>query len=366
MAGIIDRAKAHGPPRLRRAVHQRRGLAASSPPRGDCGAPADAAPRRPATACMRDSEARDAMTVLGLTWSTNLNTTELIFLGYPGRRVPDVAVGRHDPVTNSMTGVQRTYAEDFDANVGDLQRRLPLPARAARTRQFTAPAMRADLDALLTATTQPSDIYTHATFDGHPDHAEIGQARCSPPSAARNRPVRLHTTLQHPDGDGDCMALSSARWPNPALPNNNPFARFTPTLDFTAPPAIPCDAADATTSWGPMGAPNEIVDVPANDADDVRGHEQEVADDRQARVADRLHEPGRVPRQLRLHAGVRQEAASSSGATTSAASASGRRRTRRTGRRTTRSRSSRRSSRASGATRTAACGRSPRASTARC
>ena len=43
----------------------------------------------------------------------------------------------------------------------------------------------------------------------------------------------------HPDGDANCMALSSARWPNPALPNNNPFARFTPTLDFTDPAGQP-------------------------------------------------------------------------------------------------------------------------------
>ena len=67
----------------------------------------------------------------------------------------------------------------------------------------------------------------------------------------------------HPYGDGDCMALSSARWPNPALPNNNPFARFTPTLDFTAPPADPCNPATRRPSWGPFGAPNEVVDVPA-------------------------------------------------------------------------------------------------------
>jgi hypothetical protein len=74
----------------------------------------------------------------------------------------------------------------------------------------------------------------------------------------------VHTTFQHPAGDGDCMELSSARWPNPALFNNNPFARFTPTLDFTAPPAFPCDPAQSSTSWGPMGAPNEVVEVPAN------------------------------------------------------------------------------------------------------
>ena len=236
---------------------------------------------------------------------TTSSTTELIYLGYPGGRITDIAQTDTLPITNSQTGIQRTYAEDFDASVatcnGDFRYLLERHALASSPR----PAMRADLDSLL-AVTSPSDIYTHASFDGHPDHAEIGKQLMSAVRRA-NAPVRVHTTIQHPYGDGDCMELSSARWPNPALLNNNPFARFTPTLDFTAPPAFPCDPADTTRRAGARWAPpNEIVDGPGEHADDVGGHEQEVADDQQARVADRLHEPGRVPRQLRLHAGVRQ------------------------------------------------------------
>ena len=36
------------------------------------------------------------------------------------------------------------------------------------------------------------------------------------------------------------------------------------TFCWTTPPANPCNAADASTSWGPLGAPGEWVDVPAS------------------------------------------------------------------------------------------------------
>jgi LmbE family N-acetylglucosaminyl deacetylase/regulation of enolase protein 1 (concanavalin A-like superfamily) len=258
MAGIIERARVAGRRVVVALVTNGEGGTVDGA-LGDCGAPNDAAPAA-RYGLMRDQEARDAMTVLGLTRTSNLNTTGVIYLGYPGGRITDIAQ-TDVPISNSSTGIQRTYAEDFDASVatcnGDFRYLL-----SGTHSQFNAAALQADLNSLM-ALIAPSDIYTHAFFDGHPDHAEIGKQMMSAVRRA-NVPVRVHTTFQHPYGDGNCMELSSARWPNPALANNNPFARFTPTLDFTAPPAFPCDPGQTLTSWGPMGAPNEIVDVPAN------------------------------------------------------------------------------------------------------
>jgi LmbE family N-acetylglucosaminyl deacetylase/regulation of enolase protein 1 (concanavalin A-like superfamily) len=258
IAGVIDRAKSAGR-RVYVTIFTNGEGGGVETPGNYCNAPADATPAA-GYGLLRDQEARSAMGVLGLTWSSNLSQTELIFLGYPGRRVPDVA-SAEVPMTNAQTGIQRTYADDFDGNVatcnGDFRWLL-----SGQHSQFTASAMRADLDSLL-AMTAPSDIYTHSSFDGHPDHAEVAkQLRAAVRRA--NRPARVHTTLEHPVGDTDCPILSAARWPNPALQNNDPFARFTPWLDFTAPPANPCDPSDNSSSWGPMGGPNEFVDVPTS------------------------------------------------------------------------------------------------------
>jgi LmbE family N-acetylglucosaminyl deacetylase len=259
MAGIIDRARSQGRRVVVVLATNGEGSQAESAA-GDCGAPADAAPAA-RYARLRDIETRDGLGVLGLNWSTNLNTTGIIFLGYPGGRLVDVAQAETTAMTNSVTGVQRTFAEDFDASVttcnGDYRY-----LRTGQHAQFLASSLRGDLDALL-AGVAPTDIYTHSTFDGHPDHAELTRQLYSAVRRS-NVPVRVHSTLMHPEGDTNCMGLSSARWPNPVLANNNPFARFTPTLNFSIPPANPCDINDASTDWGPFGAPNESVDVPAS------------------------------------------------------------------------------------------------------
>jgi LmbE family N-acetylglucosaminyl deacetylase len=259
-AGVIDRAKAAG--RRVYVVLFTNGESSEVSQSADyCNAPADAV-RHAGYGLMRDREARDSLSVLGLTWSANLGQTEVIYLGYPGRRVMDVASSDMGAVTNVQTGIQRTYAEDFDSDVttcdGDFRYLLD-----GTHSPFTAQALRADLDALL-AMTDPSDIYTHATFDGHGDHSEVGrQVRAAVRRA--DAPVRLHAALQHPEGEGNCQAVSAERWPNPALGlDGNPFARFAPALDLTAPPANPCDQTDHSTSWGPMGPPNEQVEVPAS------------------------------------------------------------------------------------------------------
>ena len=53
------------------------------------------------------------------------------------------------------------------------------------------------------------------------------------------------------------MYDSAYEWPNPAQDEvATPFERFTPHLDFTAPPV------DSGASWGPLGPPDEQVEVP--------------------------------------------------------------------------------------------------------
>ena len=299
-AGIIRAAKTSGR-RVYVALFTNGEGAAVDAPANYCNAPADA-DQAAGYGLLRDQEARTAMSTLGLTWSSNLGQTELIFLGFPGRRVPDLA-SADVPMTNAQSGVQRTYADDFDGNTatcnGDFRFLL-----SGTHSQFTSAAMRADLDSLLTVT-GASDVYTHAAFDGHPDHAEIAKQVYAAVRRA-NRPMRVHSSIQHPQNDNDCQILSAARWPNPALQNNDPFARFTPWLDFTAPQANICNPADNTSNWGPMGAPNEWVDVPASmqtTSEDTNLKWQTIS---KHAVADRLLQPRRVPRQLRLHAGVRE------------------------------------------------------------
>jgi hypothetical protein len=110
--------------------------------------------------------------------------------------------------------------------------------------------------------TDPSDVYTHASFDGHSDHVEVYYSIVGA-ILRTGKIVRLHQTLIHPEGTEFCQSLSASQWPNPALVNNNPFARFTPTLDVTAPPTPACSSSPSGSSWGPDGPPNELVEVPA-------------------------------------------------------------------------------------------------------
>jgi LmbE family N-acetylglucosaminyl deacetylase len=118
----------------------------------------------------------------------------------------------------------------------------------------------ADLDAVLDLT-RPTDVYTHVGFDGHPDHAEVSR-QVAAALARSQRGAVLHTTLIHPQGTGGCLALSAGRWPNPSLGDDAPFARFTPALDVTPPPLPPCAIRGEDASWGPLGPPDELVEVP--------------------------------------------------------------------------------------------------------
>ena len=53
------------------------------------------------------------------------------------------------------------------------------------------------------------------------------------------------------------MYESAQEWPNPGQDAvATPFERFTPHLDFAAPPD------EDGANWGPLGPPDELVEVP--------------------------------------------------------------------------------------------------------
>ena len=328
-----------------------------------CNAPADAAPAA-RYGLLRDKEARDAMSVLGLTWSTNLShdRADLPRLsGRPGRRTSRRPT---TPLTNSADrhpahvrrGLRRAASTTCN---GDFRYLL-----SGTHSQFTASALRADLDSLLTVTA-PTDIYTHASFDGHPDHAEIAKqvlvgraprqpagarplddpaprtatatAWRSPRRAGRTR--RCRTTTRSPASRRRSTSPRRRRTRATRPTRRRAGARWARrTRSSTSPPTMQTTTEATNKKWQTIS---------------------------RARVADRLHEPRRVPRQLRLHAGVRQAQRVLLALRLRQQAGLAEVVHRATGRRTRRSPSRRRSSRASGATRATACARSRPASTAR-
>jgi LmbE family N-acetylglucosaminyl deacetylase len=216
----------------------------------------------------RAAESVAAMAVLGLRWSDDPRRSDVLLLGYPDLGLTQIA-SADSPWNDDPSGLHHTYAEDFDGIGatcnGDL--RYLLEGRHA---ELTARMLAADLDAVLDLT-RPSDVYTHVGFDGHPDHAEVSRQVAAALARSRRDAV-LHTTLIHPQGTGGCLALSAGQWPNPSPGADAPFARFTPALDVTPPPlppcAVPSDRANGEranaegASWGPLGPPDELVEVP--------------------------------------------------------------------------------------------------------
>ncbi len=265
MAGIIDQAHAAG-----RKVYvaittngdsnaTENGDSTGGSANGYCGAAAGSAAGAAARGLLRDGETRTAMALLGLHWSANLATTDIIYLGYPDGRLREVAAAG-TTVESGATGLAHTYAEDMDGSTatcnGDFRYLL-----SGRHSDYNAPSLASDLDALLNLT-HPSDIYTHSVFDGNPDHSKV-ESSLMAAVVRQGLSVRVHETLIHPEGTEFCQALSAAQWPNPPLVDNDPFARFTPWAVFTAPPVAGCDSNPTGSSWGSPGAPNEQVDVPA-------------------------------------------------------------------------------------------------------
>ncbi len=227
------------------------------------------------------------MEVLGLHWSADPRRSDVLLLGYPDLGLTQIAAAESS-WPDDAAGLHHTYAEDFDrvgaTCNGDL--RYLLDGRHA---QLTAHALAADLDAVLDLT-RPADVYTHADFDGHPDHDEVSRQVAAALARSRRAAV-LHTTLIHPQGTADCMALSAERWPNPPLGDDDPFARFTPVLDVTAPPLPPCATLPRARA-GVRSAARRAHGGATGDAGGGARSKSQVACDRALRLAGRLHAAG--------------------------------------------------------------------------
>jgi LmbE family N-acetylglucosaminyl deacetylase len=234
-------------------------LATSCGERRPCGAAPGGASKSAALGLRRAAESVTAMEVLGLHWSADPRRSDVLLLGYPDLGLTQIA-GAESAWPDDAAGLHHTYAEDFDGVGATCNGELHYLLEG-RHAELTARMLAADLDALLDLT-RPADVYTHADFDGHPDHREVYRQVAAALARSRRGAV-LHTMLIHPQGTGDCMALSAGQWPNPPLEDDDPFARFTPALDVTAPPLPPCAIRLDGAAWGPLGPPDELVEVPS-------------------------------------------------------------------------------------------------------
>ncbi|HVA31373.1 MAG TPA: PIG-L family deacetylase [Gaiellaceae bacterium] len=273
-AGVIERAITDGRPVDVAIVTN--GAAVSNPNSASvCGAADGVAAGFAAKALERDRETEAAMAVLGgtsLLWTQSLATSHVFFLGYPDGGLPTIVAGQTfvDP-----SGLNRTFADsggDTTCN-GDYHFLRTLGAAHAT---LTAASLAGDLDALL-AQVQPTDVYTHGVFDGHPDHAAVARQVI----AALERStlsVDLHSTLIHETGDAACQAASASWWPNPDS-TSDPVQRSTPALPFAAPPVFatndpalndtgfascPDGNPPVGHDWGPLGRPTDELTVPAD------------------------------------------------------------------------------------------------------
>ncbi len=221
-----------------------------------CGAPRGRPARVARYGVLRARETVKAMALLGLRWSLDPRESDVFFLGYPNYALETIATCE-EPWQGDPAGLHHTYApgRSWRRCDGDLRRLLD-----GRPSSLCAAHLARDMEALLEIV-HPVDVYTHAAFDGHPDHAETHRQVV----AALTRlamPVLLHATLIHPPGTRHRMYESAYEWPNPAQDEvATPFDRFTPELAFQPPPAAGGGAAGGR-DWGPGGAPDELVEVP--------------------------------------------------------------------------------------------------------
>lgn len=199
----------------------------------------------------RGHETIEAMALLGLRFNRDPAASEVFLLGYPNHSLETI-VDSEPPWAEDATGLHRTYAAGGGRRGCDGDFSHLLRGRHSR---LCAEDLNRDLDDLLKLA-QPSDVYTHVEFDGHPDHAEVHR-QVVLALRRRSSPVTVHSTLIHPAGTARRMYESAYEWPNPAQNEvATPFERFTPHLDFHPPPA------DGGSEWGPLGPPNELVEVP--------------------------------------------------------------------------------------------------------
>ena len=209
----------------------------------------------------RGKETIAAMALLGLRFTRDPRTSDVLLLGYPNYGLEQIARSEA-PWEGDRTGLHRTYAAGgkWRPSNGDFSHLL----RGRHSRLCAADLAR-DFDDLVELG-RPTDVYTHAEFDGHPDHAEVHRQLVAA-LRRRGRPVTVHSTLIHPPGTRERMYESAQEWPNPGQDSvATPFERFTPHLDFMAPPG------DDGTGWGPLGPPDELIEVPPSmlEADPAR------------------------------------------------------------------------------------------------
>ena len=245
-AGVIESAVAQG-----RAVYvavvTNGDFGRSGSDSGWCGAAAGDGATSAHYGVTRDRESVAATSLLGLTWTSNLATTQVFFLGYPDAGLQAIA-GSSSAYTGDASGLHHTYADDGDGSNATCNGDLHYLATGTHA-QLTAANLAGDLDRLL-ALTHPVDVYTHATFDGHPDHVTVSAQVVAAIARSGSSPT-VHVTLMHPEGSGNCQGQSAYLWPNPADPTAlYPFSRFTPGSDIEAPPVPVCSSSPTGTSWG--------------------------------------------------------------------------------------------------------------------
>jgi len=248
-AGVIARARSEG---LRTKVAV---VTNGDSPRPGRGLPCRGAAAGPQAGTVRYGlrrarETVSAMSCLGLRWHPDLRRSDLYLLGYRNGLLQTMLEGG---AVDDPTGLGVTYAPTA-GRLGRWQRGDLRFRRERRHAPLTASDLAADLDSLLELA-DPADVYTHAAFDGHPDHAEVHRQLIAA-LKRRGSAVSLHTTLIHPESSTDRMYESALEWPNPADGEGGPFARFTPDLGFDPPPV------DGGYGWGPLGPPDELVEVP--------------------------------------------------------------------------------------------------------
>jgi LmbE family N-acetylglucosaminyl deacetylase len=199
----------------------------------------------------RNRETVAAMSLLGLRWALDAAASDILFLGYPNGSLTAIEASS-EPWSGDFAQLHHTYALERGVfrHGGDF--RFLVSGRHSR---LCAEDLAADIATLLELV-QPAEVYTHAEFDGHPDHAETFRLV----RRALNElslPAMLRTTLIHPEGTMSRMPESANEWPNPsAAAVATPFDRFTPLLEFEPPPVA------GGFEWGPLGQPDELVDVP--------------------------------------------------------------------------------------------------------
>ena len=262
MAGVIANARAAGR-RVYVAIAtngDQGGVTSTSA--SYCGLAAGAGSDAAALGLRRDAETIAAMGELGLQWTTNLASTDIFFLGYPDARTTQVA-NSTTGITTDGTGLHTTYARASDGSSADTCRGEFGYLLNGQHSTLDRVAFARDMDDLLELT-QPADIYTHSTFEGHADHREVARQVIAAVIRSHGN-ITVHGTLIHPEGTDGCSTLSSFQWPNPAGDTTtDPGLRFTPALDFTAPPIPTCSSSPTSTSWGPAGAPTETPTVPTS------------------------------------------------------------------------------------------------------